>query len=367
MEAMRRKPETSLERARVLITGAAGTVGQELTAQLVDLDIAELRLLDSNETELFFLMEAYRHRPRVHAFLGDVRDEDKLVQMMRNIDVVFHAAALKHVTVCERAPFDAVQTNIEGVHHIIKAAQVNGVRRALFTSSDKAVNPTNVMGTTKLMGERLFTAANALASDVSDPVFGSTRFGNVAGSRGSVVPVFLQQIERGGPVTLTDREMTRFVMTIHEAVSLVIKSALMMCGGEVFIAKMPVLRIEDLALEMIELLAPHFGHAPKDIEVIEIGAKPGEKRYEELMSEEETRRSVELADFFVVLPAFRNEYSHIEYAYPEGTGARVSRAYRSDQEPPMTRAEVREFLLQPGVLPIAIRSAVLAKEAACVS
>lgn len=364
---MKRKRERLLDGARVLITGAAGTVGQELAAQLIEREVAELRLVDNNETELFFLMEAYRHEPRVHTFLGDVRDGEKLIQMLRNIDVVFHTAALKHVSICERAPFDAVQTNIEGVQHVIRAAQANRVRRVLLTSSDKAVNPTNVMGTTKLMGERLFTAANAFASHADDPVLAATRFGNVAGSRGSVIPIFLKQIELGGPVTLTNRAMTRFVMTLSEAVSLVVQSAQMICGGEVFIAKMPVMRIEDLALVMIDLLAPYFGHHPQAIEVVEIGAKPGEKLYEELMSEEETRRAVELSDFFVVLPAFRNEYSHIEYLYSEGAGLGVTRAYRSDEEPPMSRAAVRDFLLQPGVLPHPIRSAVMTKEAACVS
>ena len=187
--------------------------------------------------------------------LGDVRDRDKLVQAMRGIDIVLHTAALKHVILCEQSPRDAVQTNIQGVQNLIDAATVNQVERVLFTSSDKAVNPTNVMGTSKLMGERLMTAANAHRR-AGGPIFASTRFGNVLGSRGSVIPLFMRQISRGGPVTLTDPEMTRFIMTLREAVHLVMESTFLARGGEVFVTKMPIARIQDLAKVMVKTLAP---------------------------------------------------------------------------------------------------------------
>src|SRR6266508_421306 len=207
---------------RVLITGAAGTVGKEVVRQLYALNPAEIRALDNNETELYFLMEAYRGT-NVFCFLGDVRDEEKIEKHAQDVDVIIHCAAFKHVILCEYNPFDAVQTNIVGVENIIRAAQACGVGNVLFTSSDKAVNPTNVMGTSKLMGERLITAANALANN-KKTIFSSTRFGNVIGSRGSVAPIFMRQIMNGGPVTITDMCMTRFVMTIEESAKFVLKS-----------------------------------------------------------------------------------------------------------------------------------------------
>ena len=160
--------------------------------------------------------------------------------MFKNMDYCIHTAALKHVGSSERSPFETVQTNIIGVQNVIQAALDNDLQRVLLTSSDKAVNPTNVMGTTKLMGERLMTAANAMLGLGSKSVFASVRFGNVAGSAGSAVPLFCDQIARGGPVTLTDPHMTRFVMTLSEAVRLVLKSLRTAHGGEVFVTRMPV-------------------------------------------------------------------------------------------------------------------------------
>ena len=207
---------------RVLITGVCGTVGRELFRQVHACNPDYILGLDNNESELFFLDEEFRGNPSIHFQLGDVRDRDKLTEAMRGIDVVLHTAALKHVNLCEISPREAIQTNILGVQNVIDAANANQVERVLFTSSDKAVNPTNVMGTSKLMGERLMTAANAHRRGIG-PIFASTRFGNVLGSRGSVIPLFQRQIQQGGPITLTDPEMTRFIMTLREAVRLVME------------------------------------------------------------------------------------------------------------------------------------------------
>nr|MDA8389049.1 SDR family NAD(P)-dependent oxidoreductase [Nitrospiraceae bacterium] len=215
---------------RILITGAAGTVGKEIVRQLFSMRPAELRLIDNNETELFFLMEEYRDRG-VSCYLGDVRDGEKLSKLSKGIDILIHSAAFKHVILSEYNPFDAVQTNIIGVENVIRAATACNVGHVLFTSSDKAVNPTNVMGTTKLMGERLITAANSV-NNGGRTIFSSTRFGNVIGSRGSVVSVFMRQIRKGGPLTITDRRMTRFVMTVGEAARLVLKALTLAKGGE---------------------------------------------------------------------------------------------------------------------------------------
>jgi len=328
----------------VFVTGACGTVGRELVKQLLSRGVREVRALDHNETAVFFLMEEYQDEPRVKSFLGDIRDRERLKRITQGVDILFHTAAYKHVILSEYHPFDVVQTNILGTENVIEAALENQIERVIFTSSDKAVNPTNVMGASKLMCEKLITAANTLAYD-RETVFASVRFGNVIGSRGSVVPVFQRQIAEGGPVTLTDRRMTRFIMTLEEAAGLVLRAAALACGGEVFITKMPVMRIEDLARVMIDILAPRHGRQPQEIEIIEIGAKPGEKLYEELMTQEETRRSWELRDMFVTLPAFQEVYQR-RYSYPNVVRQRVERAYVSATEPPMSRQELKEYLLR---------------------
>lgn len=334
----------------ILITGAVGTVGTELIRQLSErFQPAEIRAIDNNESGLFFLDQTYQHDPRIRCFLGDVRDRDTLMETMQGIDIVIHTAALKHVILCEKSPWDAVETNIIGIHNVIQAASACGVKRVLFTSSDKAVNPTNVMGTSKLMGERLMTAANAKKFNGDGPIFFSTRFGNVLGSRGSVIPIFKQQIAAGGPVTLTDHRMTRFIMTLSEAVSLVLQSVEFAMGGEVFIPKMPVVRIKDLAKVMIDLLA-RDDYKPFEIDVVEIGAKPGEKLYEELMSQEETRRAIELKDMFVVLPAFRSVYENIKYQYYGTISEKVERPYNSSTEKAMIYEELKDYFVSHGLV-----------------
>ncbi len=337
------------QRKRVLITGVCGTVGSELLRQVVAHNPQEVIGLDNNESATFFLMEDYSAYPNVHLYVGDVRDRDRLMRAMQDVDIVLHAAALKHVSLCEQAPRDAVQTNILGTQNVIDAAIANGVERVLFTSSDKAVNPTSVMGTTKLMCERLITAANAYRRN-SGPILASTRFGNVLGSRGSVIPLFMQQIARGGPVTLTDVRMTRFIMTLEQAVRLVMDSVFLARGGEVFVTKMPVVRIADLAAVMIEELAPRYGFDPARVRVEVIGTKLGEKLYEELMNEEETRRTIELRDYFVILPGFKPVYETIEYVYPEIVNHSVSHAYNSSVETPLTRDALRCYLLENHLL-----------------
>jgi FlaA1/EpsC-like NDP-sugar epimerase len=334
---------------RIIVTGAAGTVGTQLVDRLLRTSAVEVRGIDSYENGLFALSEALRHEPRFHPFICDVRNARKLCTMFKNMDYCIHTAALKHVGSSERSPFETVQTNIIGVQNVVQAALDSDMQRVLLTSSDKAVNPTNVMGTTKLMGERLITAANAMLEFGSKAVFASVRFGNVVGSAGSAVPLFCEQIARGGPVTLTDPDMTRFVMTLQEAVRLVLKSLRIAHGGEVFVTRMPVVRIVDLVEELIDLVAPLYGHNPATIEIRCIGPRPGEKLYEELTTDEELRRTLELDELYAVLPAFRNIYNGISYSYPNAQPAK--KVQNSATEIPVSRAVLREFLLQPGVLP----------------
>jgi FlaA1/EpsC-like NDP-sugar epimerase len=335
---------------RVLVTGACGTVGSELVRQLLEVtELGELIGIDNNESENFFIEQQYRNICNARFILADIRDLAKMIRVMKGIDIVFHTAAYKHVILCERSPFEAVRTNIIGVQNIISAAYENRVERVIFTSSDKAVNPTNVMGTSKLMGERIMSAANSNNRGEA-PIFTSTRFGNVLGSKGSVFPVFREQIKKGGPVTVTDSNMTRFIMSIEQAVRLVLDSSRLAKGGEVFVTKMPVIQIMDLAEVMIHELAPRYGYLPEKIDIIYIGKKPGEKMYEELMSFEETKRAMELELYFTVIPAFRGQYQNIKYEYPNVISTEIKNPYHSGNEQPLSKKEILEFLKQNSLI-----------------
>lgn len=336
-----------LEGKRVLVTGACGTVGRALCEMILKDtygSVAELVGIDNNESELFFLQQDFGS-DKAHFYIRDLRNYDGVREVVEGVDILFHCAALKHVTLCEVSPNEAVSTNIVGLQNLIKAAKHAKIERFIFTSSDKAVNPTNVMGTSKLMGERLVSAANNSRSNTGT-IFSSTRFGNVLGSRGSVVPIFKNQILSGKDITLTSREMTRFIMTIEEAANLVLDSGRMAIGGEVFITKMPVARIEDLANVMIEELCDEAAVRP---EVVEIGVKPGEKLYEELMSDEEMARSIETQNYFVVIPAFKGIYDK-QYRYPDVVSESVDRPYNSSEEPSMTHNELRSYLLEKSII-----------------
>ena len=334
---------------KILVTGGAGTVGDELVAQLLEFDVSSLVVMDNNESDVFFSKEKYKAHSEVDFFLGDVRDQKRLRELANGVDIIFHLAALKHVVLCEESPTDAVQTNIDGTSNIIEVAKQCNVERVVFTSSDKAVNPTNVMGTSKLMGERLITAANAHRRSPEDTVFFSTRFGNVLGSKGSVVPIFKRQIDAGKPITITHPMMTRFIMTIEQAVKLVIESAVLGIGGEVFVTKMPVVNIKDISTVMLDLLLEDSGMVA-DYPVEIIGAKPGEKMYEELMSQEETQRTMEMERFFVVLPAFRSIYNNIDYKYTEDGKLGIVDPYVSSPDSALKVEELKEYFLDNKIL-----------------
>lgn len=341
--------QTFLSGKKVLVTGVCGTVGRELTRCLQSGAFGELGEfvgIDNNESELFFVEQEFGSSS-AHFYLRDLRDLMGLQEVCTDIDIIFHAAALKHVGICEKSPSEAVHTNILGLQNLIQAAKRCRVERFIFTSSDKAVNPTNVMGTSKLMGERLVSAANN-SRENKGTIFASTRCGNILGSRGSVVPIFHDQILAGKDLTLTSRDMTRFVMTIREAADLVIKSASHARGGEVFVTKMPVVRIADLAVVMIDVLCDKH---TLDVQprIKEIGVKAGEKLYEELMSEEETGRALETREYFVVLPAFRDFYQ-VDYAYSDAVSTGELRPYKSSDEIMLSPEEIKQYLIKHDIL-----------------
>ena len=274
----------------VLVTGGTGSFGKcFVTTLLRDHNPKKLIVLSRDELKQHEMRLAGFDDPRLRYFIGDVRDRERLQRAFRGVDVVVHAAALKQVPACEYNPFEAIQTNIIGGRNVIDAALDNEVERVVALSTDKAVSPANLYGATKLVAEKLFVQANSYAGD-GPTRFSCVRYGNVVGSRGSVIPLFREQ-RRSGRLTITDERMTRFWITLPQGVQLVIQAAETMHGGEVFIPKIPSMNILDLAKAM-----------GPDCEIDTIGIRPGEKLHEVLISEDESRHTVEVDDFFVILP-----------------------------------------------------------------
>jgi len=315
----------------ILVTGACGTIGKGLISKLLDTGIEHVLAIDNNETELFFLRQFYAKNTKITTKYCDITDRSSISGLVKSANVVIHAAALKHVAICEDSPVAAIRNNVHGTQNIIDACIEHGIERMTFTSSDKAVNPTNVMGTTKLLGEKLVTAAAHFGSKT---IFSSTRFGNVLGSNGSVIPIFQQQLENGQPITLTHEEMTRFVMTKAEACELVLKSVFEANSGETLVTKMKVMRIYDLAVAMHQIF--HKTESLPEINII--GTKPGEKLYEELTTSEEIRRTLDDKKYLRIISPF--EYQ------TENFRANFSKEYNSASEAVMSDSDITKYLLE---------------------
>jgi UDP-N-acetylglucosamine 4,6-dehydratase/5-epimerase len=276
----------------VLVTGGTGSFGKAFIKTVLDQhDPAAVRVYSRDELKQWELAKALDDSKRLRFLIGDVRSRDRLELAMRGVDVVIHAAALKQVPVCEYNPFEAVQTNVHGAENVVAAAIANDVPRTLALSTDKAVNPVNLYGATKLCAEKIVTQGNAYAGD-SKARFASVRYGNVVGSRGSVIPLFKQQA-LSGELTITDEAMTRFWITLDQAVDFVISSLSMTQGGEVFVPRIPSMRVTDLA----DALAPD---ASRRI----VGVRPGEKVHEVLITEDESRHARALPDRFIIYPPY---------------------------------------------------------------
>ena len=294
---------TNLKGKRVLVTGGTGSIGSEIVRQVLAQSPQVVRVLSRNELNQFEFQKVLKDYPNVRFLLGDIRDKERLRRAVQDIDIIFHASALKHVPFCEYNPFEAVKTNVLGTQNLVEVALDEGVQRVVAISTDKSVSPTNTMGATKLLVERLLSAANFYRG-FNQTVFTAVRFGNVLGSSGSVLPVWKKQIESGGPVTVTDPEMSRFVMSIPQAVSLVLSACNRARGGEIFVLKMPVANILDLAKATINVMAPKFKQKPEDIGIEFIGRRPGEKEYEELLSREESPYAEELDNMWCLHPSW---------------------------------------------------------------
>ena len=280
-----------LDNRTILVTGGTGSFGKAFVQRALQSKAKKVIVFSRDEQKHYQLEREMQDR-RLRYFVGDIRDRDRLMTALRDVDIVVHAAAMKHVPICEYNPIEAVQTNVNGARNLIEAAMANGVERVIALSTDKAVSPANLYGATKLCMEKLLTAANAYAGDRWTR-FSIVRYGNVMGSAGSVIPLFRSQQKRG-QLTITDSRMTRFWIEMEDAVALVLRGLQLMSGGEIFIPKLPTSDIETLA----EAVAPG---TPRST----IGIRPGEKLHETLISAEEARRTSDLDDVLVIWPEFQ--------------------------------------------------------------
>ncbi len=289
--------------AKVLITGGTGSIGGELVRSLLRHSPKQVIVLDNDENGLFEMRNSLVDSAKVRLKLGDVRDNHCLEAVMTDCDYVFHAAALKHVIFCEGNPYEAISTNILGTQNVIDYCVKYGVRKFVFVSTDKAVNPTSTLGATKLLAEKLVINAS---KHTGGPIFSIVRFGNVIGSRGSVLLIFEKQVRAGGPITVTNPAMTRFIMEPSEAAELVLRAAEEANQGEIFVLKMKAVRIDQLAEACRTYFSELFGVNANRIEIKTIGAQPGEKTHEQLMNEIEATNAIETRDFYIVNPIRRD-------------------------------------------------------------
>lgn len=314
----------------VVITGAVGTVGKALVNNVFARGAERIIGIDINENELF---SAELKNPNVEYYNLDIRnDSETLNSIFRRADIVVHTAACKHVGLSEKSPFQAISTNVTGLQNLTSIAKRNDVEHFLFTSSDKAVNPTNLMGATKLVGEKIVTAAQ---DQFGGTKFISSRFGNVLGSNGSVVEIFKNQVALGQSLTLTHPDMSRFVMTLQEASSLVLDALEYGIGGETFVPKMPVMMIKDLAEVFYEY------YSLKN-DIIYIGTKPGEKMFEELNSSEEVRRTIESEHQLIIHPALTQSEKYFKHH----GGKLAGRIFSSQSQAAMSKAEILNLLIE---------------------
>ena len=282
----------------ILVTGGTGSFGKKFVEIILnEYHPAKLIVFSRDELKQHEMRVGGFDHPSLRYFIGDVRDVDRLRRAMHGVNIVVHAAALKQVPACEYNPMEAVKTNILGSSNVIEAALDAGVEKVLALSTDKAVNPVNLYGATKLAAEKLFVQSNAYAGGMATR-FSCVRYGNVVGSRGSVVPIFLQQ-RSNGHLTVTDPRMTRFWLTLEQGVRFVIRRIEQMRGGEVFVPKIPSMNLADLA----KAIAP-------EAQLEFVGIRPGEKLHEVLISEDEARGTVELEDMFVVQPSGALWFGH---------------------------------------------------------
>jgi len=328
----------------ILIIGGTGTIGRRIAEILMQWEPSVIRILSRDEGKQFEMAHELDNDELLRFFIGDVRDKERVERACRGVDIVFHLAAMKHVPACEYDTYDALKTNVMGTQNVICAAFQNKVQRVVFTSTDKAISPTNVMGATKLLAERLIATAN-YNQGPTDTAFSAVRFGNVMGSRGSVIPLFKSQIQRQRKVTITDGEMTRFMMSITDAAMLTLRAATMPKGGEIFVLKMPVIRLGDLVDVVIEETCRKYDIPASEVRREEIGLRFGEKMFEELMTIEESKFGFELPEMYAICQAFFAFWGKKGISPLAGLKPAEVRSYSSQDQKPVSKEEVRRIIL----------------------
>ena len=325
---------TMFEGKKILITGGTGSLGQALTKRLLSLKVDTVRILSRNESRQIS-MESKFNDGRLRFFIGDVRDYQRLTRALEDIDIVFHAAALKHVPIVEYNPFEAIKTNVIGSQNVIDACLHEKVEKAICIGTDKAVSPLNTYGATKLLMEKLFvTASNYLKKDRHPTEFIAVRYGNVLGSSGSVVPKFINQIRAKQKITITDQNMTRFSILMEEALDFILKASTRGKGSEIFIPKLKAYSIMDLKQALGELL----GSAEEEI----IGIRPGEKLHESLINHDEMKHAWEFDDMYMIInPPIQNQ---VKKLYSGVKKLENMSAYSSDKVEKYSIEEIKKII-----------------------
>ena len=319
----------------LLITGGTGSFGQAVLNRFLATDVDEIRIFSRDEKKQEEIRLKYNNK-KLKFYLGDVRSYESLLQSTKGVDYVFHAAALKQVPSCEFYPMEAVRTNINGTENVMNAATANGVKRMIILSTDKAVYPINAMGISKAMAEKLMTA-KARSQSIHETILCATRYGNVMASRGSVIPLFVSQIKSGKSITVTDPNMTRFLMSLEESVNLVLHAFQHGAQGDIFVQKSPSVTVADLAQSLKEI----FNHTG----VINIiGTRHGEKLYESLISREEMSKAVDMGNYYRI-PSDNRSLNYAQY-FSEGE-AKLSdmHDYTSHNTTKLSVTEIKNILL----------------------
>ncbi len=330
------------EGKKILITGGTGSLGKALTKRLLEFDVDTIRIFSRNEDKQVKMHSEFKDEERLRFLVGDIRDLPRLNRAFEDVDIVFHAAALKHVPVVAYNPFEAVKTNVIGSQNIIDASLHENVEMVIGIGTDKAVSPLNTYGATKLLMEKLFvTANNYLNPEKHKTKFVALRYGNVLGSSGSVVPLFIHQIKNNQKVTITDPQMTRFSITMDEALDFILESVKITKGSEVFIPNLRAYTINDVKEALNDLL----GETGEEI----IGIRGGEKIHEELINQDEMRHAWNINNKFVIFNE-NQSHNHIKNQYENITKMGSSEEYSSKGAEKIPKEELKKIIVKSGLL-----------------
>tara|TARA_Y100001936_G_scaffold229228_1_gene251165 strand:- start:1980 stop:2981 length:1002 start_codon:yes stop_codon:yes gene_type:complete len=326
---------------KILITGGTGSLGTALTKRLLSMGVEQIRIFSRNEFKQIS-MESEIYDDRLRFLIGDVRDQKRLRRAIEDVDIVFHAAALKHVPKIEYNPFEAIKTNVEGSQNVIDACLENDVERAVCIGTDKAVSPLNTYGATKLLMEKLFVNAQQYSNPKKHPTkFFAVRYGNVFGSSGSVIPKFIDQIKNNQSLTITDEKMTRFSITMQQALDFILKATELGNGTEIFIPRLKSYNLEQVKNTLFDLC----GTSDSKI----IGIRPGEKLHETLINFDEMRSAWIHNDLYVILnEGFSSEY--LQNTYPGLTKLENISTYSSDNSEKMSNDELKQTILDSNLI-----------------